>query len=110
MRLELIESFTIPSDTAKPNEDSFAVAARAVAVFDGATGLGERLMPGPSDAAWIAHFAARRFRSHAEAGPRIHKGKLAIGCGTRPPMPRKATRRCENAPRWRITRSPMRPR
>jgi serine/threonine protein phosphatase PrpC len=68
MRLELIESFSIPGDSAKPNEDSFAHTARAAAVFDGATGLGEQLMPGPSDAQWLAQFASRRFRAHAEAG------------------------------------------
>jgi serine/threonine protein phosphatase PrpC len=68
MRLELIESLSIPSESAKPNEDSFAFAPITAAVFDGATGLGERLMPGPSDAAWIAQFGARRFRAHAESG------------------------------------------
>lgn len=68
MRFELVESFSIPGDSAKPNEDSFAVGARAAAVFDGATGLGEQLMPGRSDAQWIAQFAARRFRAHAENG------------------------------------------
>jgi serine/threonine protein phosphatase PrpC len=40
----------------------------AAAVFDGTTGLGERLMPGPSDAAWIAQFGVRRFRAYAETG------------------------------------------
>ena len=68
MRLELVESFTIPGDPAKPNEDSFAFAPVAAAVFDGATGRGERLMPGPSDAQWIAQFGARRFRAYAETG------------------------------------------
>ncbi len=68
MRLELLESLSIPGDPAKPNEDSFSHAARAAAVFDGATGLGERLMPGRSDAQWIAQFGARRFRAHAENG------------------------------------------
>lgn len=68
MHLELIESFTLPGDHTKPNEDSFAFAPVACTVFDGATGLGERLMPGPSDAQWIAQFGARRFRAHAEAG------------------------------------------
>jgi len=68
MQLELLESLTIPSDPAKPNEDCFAVAPRAAAVFDGATGLGERLMPGRSDAQWVAQFGARRFRAHAESG------------------------------------------
>ena len=66
MHLELLESLTVPGDPAKPNEDSFAFAANAATVFDGATGLGERLMPGPSDAQWIAQFGARRFRAHAE--------------------------------------------
>jgi serine/threonine protein phosphatase PrpC len=76
MRLELMESLTIPSDPGKPNEDSFAVADVAAAVFDGATGLGERLMPGPSDAAWIAQFGARRFRSYAEAGAKDAQGDI----------------------------------
>ena len=68
MRLELIDSLTLPGNPAKPNEDSFAFSPAAACVFDGATGLGERLMPGPSDAQWIAQFGARRFRAHAEAG------------------------------------------
>jgi hypothetical protein len=68
MRLELIDSLTLPSDPAKPNEDSFAFSPSAGCVFDGATGLGDRLMPGPSDAQWIAQFGARRFKAHAEAG------------------------------------------
>ena len=68
MHLELVDSLTLPGDAAKPNEDSFAFAARAACVFDGATGLGEQLMPGKSDAQWIAQFGARRFRAHAEDG------------------------------------------
>jgi len=68
MRLELIDSFTLPGDPAKPNEDSFAASAVAACVFDGATGLGDRLMPGRSDAQWIAQFGARRFKAHAETG------------------------------------------
>jgi len=66
--LELVESLSIPGDTARPNEDSFSHSARAAAVFDGTTGLGELLMPGRSDAQWIAQFGARRFRSYAESG------------------------------------------
>src|SRR6476646_11044720 len=68
MRLELIDSLTLPGDPAKPNEDSFAASSVAACVFDGATGLGDRLMPGRSDAQWIAQFGARRFRAHAESG------------------------------------------
>ncbi|HEY4265882.1 MAG TPA: protein phosphatase 2C domain-containing protein [Micropepsaceae bacterium] len=68
MRLELIESLTLPGDATKPNEDAYAFSPVAAAVFDGATGLGEQLMPGKSDAQWLAQFGARRFRAHAEAG------------------------------------------
>src|SRR5258706_10037756 len=67
-RLELLESLSIPGDAARPNEDSFSHTAHAAAVFDGTTGLGELLMPGRSDAQWIAQFGARRFRAHAESG------------------------------------------
>jgi serine/threonine protein phosphatase PrpC len=66
MRFELLDSVTLPGHPAKPNEDSFSHAARFASVFDGATVLGEHLMPGPSDAQWIAQFGARRLRAHAE--------------------------------------------
>lgn len=66
MRLELLDTLSLPGDPAKPNEDSFAATYRMAAVFDGATGLGELLMPGKSDAHWIAQFAARRLRAHAD--------------------------------------------
>jgi hypothetical protein len=68
LHLELVESLSIPGDAARPNEDSFSHTGRAAAVFDGTTGLGELLMPGRSDAQWIAQFGARRFRAHAESG------------------------------------------
>jgi serine/threonine protein phosphatase PrpC len=68
MRLELVDSLTLPGNLSKPNEDSFSFAAEAAAVFDGTTGLGELLMPGKSDAQWIAQFGARRFRAHAQEG------------------------------------------
>jgi hypothetical protein len=68
MHLELVDSLSIPGDPAKPNEDSFVAVPYLAAVFDGATGLGERLMPGISDAQWIAQFGARRLRAHAEEG------------------------------------------
>jgi len=37
-------------------------------VFDGATGLGEPLMPGKSDAAWLARFGANRLLAHTKEG------------------------------------------
>jgi serine/threonine protein phosphatase PrpC len=68
MQFKLLDSLSLPGDAEKPNEDSFAATAQMAAVFDGATGLGEQLMPGASDAAWLAQFAARRLRAHADAG------------------------------------------
>jgi serine/threonine protein phosphatase PrpC len=69
MHFQVLESLSIPGDPAKPNEDSFSHAANFVCVFDGATMLGVHLMPGPSDAQWIAQFGARRLRAHAESNP-----------------------------------------
>jgi hypothetical protein len=66
----LIDSLSLPGDQARPNEDAFAHMPHMAVVFDGATGLGERLMPGRSDAQWLAQFAVRRLRAHAQdAGP-----------------------------------------
>jgi serine/threonine protein phosphatase PrpC len=67
MQFELLESLSLPGDTSKPNEDSFSHAPGFACVIDGATVLGENLMPGRSDAQWIAQFGARRLRAHAEA-------------------------------------------
>src|SRR5579864_2133219 len=68
LHFECLESLSLPGDSAKPNEDNFVAARHAAAVFDGATGLGARLMPGRSDAHWLAQFAARRLSAHAEEG------------------------------------------
>src|SRR5215469_9492736 len=68
MRFEQISALSLPGNPQKPNEDSYGVTPRAACIFDGATGLGEVLMPGKSDAQWIANFAARRFCAHAEEG------------------------------------------
>lgn len=68
MIFELLESLSIPADPAKANEDAFAADEQAAIVFDGATGLGENLLPGPSDAAWIAQFGARRLMAHLRDG------------------------------------------
>ena len=64
MMLRLLDSLSLPGDAAKPNEDSFAHGDAAALVMDGATMLGDPLMPGPSDAAWIATFGARRLMAH----------------------------------------------
>jgi hypothetical protein len=73
MALELLEVLSLPGDPAKPNEDSHGQDGRAAVVLDGATPLGDGLMPGPSDAAWIAQFGARRLLAHLRDGSGARK-------------------------------------
>lgn len=73
MALELLDSLSLPGDPAKPNEDAFGHDASAAVVLDGATPLGDSLMPGPSDAAWIAQFGARRLLAHLRDGDGARK-------------------------------------
>jgi len=68
MRFELIDSLSLPGNPEKPNDDAFGFANHVAVVFDGATGLGEPLMPGKSDAAWLARFGANRILAHAKEG------------------------------------------
>jgi len=68
MTLELVDSLTLPGNAAKPNDDAFGHMASAAVVLDGATGLGALLMPGDSDAAWLAHFGAERLMFYARMG------------------------------------------
>jgi hypothetical protein len=68
MEFEWLDCISLPGNPAKANEDSWAHAGGAAMVFDGATGLGEQLLPGPSDAAWLAQFGARRLSAHARDG------------------------------------------
>jgi hypothetical protein len=68
MRFELLDSLSIPGDAAKANEDAFGILPNAAVVLDGATGLGDPLMPGKSDAAWLAQFGARRLLAHLHDG------------------------------------------
>ena len=68
MPFEILDTFSLPGDPFKPNDDAFAHTHNAAVVLDGATGLGDPLMPGASDAAWIAHFGARRLMAHIGDG------------------------------------------
>ena len=65
---ELIESLSLPGDPEKPNEDAFGLLPDAALVMDGATGLSDSLMPGRSDAAWLAQFGVRRLLAHLKDG------------------------------------------
>lgn len=68
MHFALLDSLTLPAEAGRPNEDYSAHSERVGVVFDGATGLGDQLLPGPSDAQWIARFGANRLMSHARSG------------------------------------------
>lgn len=69
MRFELLDSISLPSDPAKPNDDAFAHGGASAVVMDGATGLGEPLLEVPSDAAWVANYGAERLMAHMRVAP-----------------------------------------
>jgi hypothetical protein len=77
MTLELLDHLFLPGDPAKANEDSFQHGETAAVVMDGATPLFETtdagLMPGPSDAAWLAQFGSRRLLAHLRDGEGARK-------------------------------------
>ncbi len=68
MSFELLDKLWLPGDPSKPNEDFLAQDKAAALVMDGATPLGDSLMPGASDAAWIAQFGVRRLMAHLGQG------------------------------------------
>lgn len=68
MPFEILDTLSLPGDPLKPNDDAFGHTGNAAVVLDGATSLGDPLMPGDSDAAWIAHFGARRLMAHVRDG------------------------------------------
>ena len=68
MKLELVEALSLPGHPDKANDDAFGFREAAACVLDGATGLGEHLLPGPSDAAWLSRFGANRILSYIGDG------------------------------------------
>lgn len=68
MKFQILDAVSVPGDPAKPNEDAFLAEPIAAVVLDGATPVSEPLLPGKSDAAWIAQFGARRLLSHLKDG------------------------------------------
>src|SRR6187397_586771 len=96
--LRLVESLSVPGDPAKPNEDAFGGSDHAAVVIDGATMLGDGLMPGPSDAAWIAQFGARRLMAHLGEGDGARKALRAALADTQKSF--EALRRHEPEEMW----------
>jgi hypothetical protein len=80
MIFQMLDQLSLPGDPSKPNEDFLAEGKAAALVMDGATPLGDSLMPGPSDAAWIAQFGARRLTARlngGDGGRKALRGALA---------------------------------
>ena len=75
--MKLLQSLSLPGDPAKSNEDALGHSEQAAVVIDGATPLGDGLMPGSSDAAWIAQFGARRLMAHLRDGNSARKALRA---------------------------------
>jgi hypothetical protein len=68
MQFQILDMLSLPGDPAKPNEDAVLAESFAAVVMDGTTPVSESLLPGRSDAAWIAGFGARRLISHLKDG------------------------------------------
>ena len=98
MKLQLLDSLSLPGDSAKANEDAFGHDAVAAVVIDGATPLGDSLMPGSSDAAWIAQFGARRLMAHLRDGDGARKALRATLADTQKSF--EALRRHEPEEVW----------
>lgn len=80
MELSFIDALSLPGHPAKPNDDAWGQTSTAAVVLDGATNLSESLLPGESDAAWLARFAARRLMAHCQDGHAPHEAlKFALG-------------------------------
>jgi serine/threonine protein phosphatase PrpC len=58
MKLEYVEGLSWPGDRTKPNDDAFCHSEIIAAVFDGATGISDPILPADSDAAWMARKGA----------------------------------------------------
>lgn len=63
--ISIFDAVSLAGAPGRPNEDRWGQAAGRVWVIDGATGLGDRLLAGESDAAWVAQRANESFIRHA---------------------------------------------
>ena len=57
-KISVIEGLSLPGSPSRENDDALGASGSVAFVLDGATGLGDTpLLPGTSDAAWVAHTA-----------------------------------------------------
>ncbi|MGL4495473.1 MAG: protein phosphatase 2C domain-containing protein [Beijerinckiaceae bacterium] len=69
--IDLLDSVSLAGSRLKPNEDAFGAISTRAWVIDGATGLGDPIIPGSSDAAWIARRASYLFYRFAHIGDTV---------------------------------------
>lgn len=88
-QITVLEGLSLPGSPTRENDDALGATGAVAFVLDGATGLGDTpLMPGESDAAWVAR-AARDLLleqgKHAGAGADLRKliGTVAEGIRVR---------------------------
>lgn len=88
-QITVLEGLSLPGSPSRENDDALGATGAVAFVLDGATGLGDTpLMPGESDAAWVAR-AARDLLlergQHAGAGADLRKliGTVAEGIRAR---------------------------
>lgn len=75
--LTVLDQLSLPGRPDKPNDDTLGYSGAVAFVLDGATGLGDTpLMPGVSDAAWVAHAVRDGLMRHAHG----MAGDLAALC------------------------------
>jgi serine/threonine protein phosphatase PrpC len=67
-RIQVIEGLSLPGSVERENEDALGASASIAFVLDGVTGLADTpVMPGKSDAAWVAHAARDALLKHERA-------------------------------------------
>lgn len=65
-RFTVLDALSRSGAATRPNDDAYGVARQAVFVLDGATGVGPPLLPGESDAEWVAVEAAASLAGRAD--------------------------------------------
>jgi hypothetical protein len=77
MSLTFLSGLSWPGNPEKPNDDAFCHGESFAAVFDGATNLGDPILPVDSDAAWIARKGAEALVAYEQLGAREALAKAA---------------------------------
>jgi serine/threonine protein phosphatase PrpC len=97
--IRVIEGLSIPGSPERVNEDALGASEGIAFVLDGVTGLADTpLMPGASDAAWVAHAVRDLLLRHDTADLRTLIGEVARELVTR--FARERLR--EPAARWEL--------